>query len=54
MMQRGEWVEQNPEGRKTGRLSFHLNSLYSPFVSIRDMAQKFVDALNSVNKSDDL
>lgn len=54
MMQHGEWRDENTEARKLGKISYHLNSLYSPYVSIAEMAQKYHDACHSLTPNDDL
>lgn len=54
MIKRGEWVHSNNEAKQLGRLGYHLNSLYSPYVSIGEMALKYVEACHSLNKNESL
>lgn len=54
MMDKGKWVDTNPAARDLGKLSYHLNSLYSPYISIPEMARKFHDATHSLTVADDL
>ena len=49
MMQRGVWVKDNPD-HEAGHLSFHLNSLYSPFVDLGKVCWEYVKACHSVIK----
>lgn len=43
MMQAGEWRATN-EAAHPSRRGYHLNSLYSPFVSFGQFARKFVES----------
>lgn len=54
MIKQGHWEDGNPAARALGLLSFHLNSLYSPYVSIGELARKFVAAAHSLTAKDDL
>ena len=48
MLARGEWRQENKNGpRVKGRAGFHLNKLYSPFVTWGQMAEAFVAAKRS-------
>jgi hypothetical protein len=42
-MQRGEWRKEKADHAR-GHLGYHLNSLYSPFVSFGEVAVEFVKA----------
>lgn len=54
MMAGGKWIDTNPTAREQGKLSFHLNSMYSNFISIEEMAQKYHDAAHSLQRADEL
>ena len=51
MMQLGEWRKEKPDHAK-GHLGYHLNSLYSPFVTFGEVAAEFVKAQASIIKSE--
>lgn len=53
IMQRGEWRKEKPDHAK-GHLGYHLNSLYSPFVTFGEVAVEFVKAQASIIKSEAL
>lgn len=44
MLRRGTWLAEKPGGKIAG---FHLNELYSPWVSFAEMAAAFLDAKRS-------
>lgn len=54
MMAEGHWVDGNPAAREAGKLSFQLNSLYSPYITTAEMAAKYHAAANSLTKKSDL
>lgn len=47
MMEKGEWRPTNPNASRARR-GYHLNSLYSPFVTWGQMARKFIVAQNDL------
>lgn len=49
MMENGRWVADKPD-HAPGHIGFHLNSLYSPFVSFGDFACEFIKCNNSALK----
>lgn len=53
LMQNGEWIKTRSNHDK-GHLGFHLNSMYSPFVTFGDVACEFVKAQSSIIKSEAL
>lgn len=53
VMQTGRW-KKTRENHSKGHLGFHLNSLYSPFVSFGEVAVEFVKAQASIIKSEAL
>ena len=54
MMSKGRWIDDNPDAREQGRLSFQLSTLYSPFVTLGECAQKYHDACHSIMKESEL
>lgn len=49
MMKLGEWVATNPvEGRIAG---FHISSIYSPWLTLTELVQEFVDAVRARDRS---
>lgn len=53
MMEKGHWVKGR-DNHVEGHLGFHLNSLYSPFVSFGDVAVEFTKSNASLLKSEAL
>lgn len=54
MIQAGRWVHTNECAYNRGDYGYHLNSLYSPYVTIGEMAVKYHQACHAINKSDAL
>lgn len=52
MIRNGHWIHSNEDAYKRGELGYHLNSLYSRYVTIGEMALKWHQACHSLNKSD--
>lgn len=50
MMQKGEWRNREGWDEESGHLGFHLNSMYSPFVSFGDVVIEFLKSSKSVIK----
>lgn len=48
-MQHGEWRADNPDPEQ-GHVSYHLNTLYSPFVPLGEFAWEYVKACHSIIK----
>lgn len=53
VMRRGRWIKQRQNHTK-GHHGYHLNSIYSPFVTFGDVACQFVKAQNSILKHEAL
>lgn len=53
VMKKGEW-RKTKENHSKGHYGFHLNSIYSPFVTFGDIATEFIKAQNSIIKSEAL
>lgn len=53
MMQKGHWVKTKSDHAK-GHIGYHLNSMYSPYVTFGDVAVEFVKANASLIKSEAL
>lgn len=54
IMSKGEWRSRSNWDEDSGHMGFHLNSLYSPFVSFGDVAIEFVKASKSIIKREAL
>lgn len=54
IMQKGEWRNRDGWDADNGHMGFHLNSMYSPFVSFGDVAIEFVKASKSIIKREAL
>ncbi len=42
MLRSGEWRPVNPQKRRAHSVAFHLNSIYSPWLTFGDVAAKFI------------
>lgn len=54
MIKAGHWEHENKEAFNNGVLGFHLNSLYSPYITLAEMAKKYVEAVHSLIAQDEL
>lgn len=50
MMNKGEWRPMNPDAPSDCR-GYHVNSLYSPYVTFGEYARKFVEAARSLHSA---
>ena len=56
MLRKGKWVAINTTSKKPKKIAFHINSLYSPWITFGQMAKEFItskskpqDLMNFVN-----
>lgn len=54
MIQSGHWQHQNATAYDLGHYGYHLNSLYSPYVTIGEMAMKYHQACHAILRSEAL